>query len=320
MIHLKFPIPEQDLMNEVIEGLSRERKRLSPRLFYDEKGSRLFERICELEEYYVTRAELGILEARAREIARELGPELAVFELGSGSGAKAGLLLQQLPRETCYCPIDVSLSALRRSAEELRLRLPGIRLLPILGDFGSCMEKLDQVLGTGDRRAVLFLGSTIGNLDPVDAVRLLRRVAAFLGEDAEASLLIGFDLLKDAAVLERAYNDRQGITAAFNLNLLTRLNRELGADFDSAAFAHRAVFNPAHSRIEMHLESRRDQVVKIGRREIRFREGETIHTESSYKYDAPSFERIAEAAGFRLARAWTDPQGYFSVNLLRRAG
>lgn len=300
---------------DVLEGLTRPDKSLPCKYFYDERGSALFDRICELPEYYPTRTELGILRAHAPAMAAALGPRCLVVEYGSGSGTKTSLLLAQLEQPAGYVPVDISREHLLRSAAALSRRHPGLRVIPVCADFSRPFE-LPHVPGAR-RRAAYFPGSTIGNFSPPEARRFLAQVAAQVG--AGGALLIGVDLRKPRAVLEAAYDDAEGVTAEFNRNLLRRINRELGADFDGAAFDHRAFWNDAEGRVEMHLVSRRAQVVKLAGRRIPLARGESIHTENSHKYDLAGFAALARPAGFEVERIWTDPARLFSVQLLRVA-
>jgi dimethylhistidine N-methyltransferase len=293
---------------DVLAGLSRPRKRLPAKYFYDVAGSQLFDAITELPEYYPTRTELGILRARAGEMAARCGPRCQLVELGAGSLTKVRLLLDRLDRPSAYVPVDVSGSHLRSAAAALADDYPTLDVTPVVADFTRPFE-LPNV--TAARRVVFFPGSTIGNFDPPEADELLRRVARLVGPGG--GLLIGIDLRKDIAVLERAYNDAAGVTAAFNRNLLERINRELGADFDTAAFRHVAFYNRERSRIEMHLVSTAAQQVRVGGETFHFRAGESIHTENSYKYDVTEFSGRAAASGLRLDKTWTDARAYFAV-------
>jgi dimethylhistidine N-methyltransferase len=293
---------------DVHAGLSASQKRLSPKYFYDRAGSRLFDRITELEEYYPTRTELGIMRRAADEMAARCGPHCLLAELGAGSLVKVRLLLDCLERPAAYVPVDVSGEHLRAAAAELAADYPGLDLLPVVADFTQPFA-LPAVAAA--RRVVYFPGSTLGNFDPHEADALLRRVARLVGPGG--GLLLGFDLRKDEAVLEAAYNDRLGVTAAFNLNVLTRINRELGADFDPSVFRHRAFLNRELSRVEMHLVSQREQRVWVGGRVFRFRAGETIHTENSHKYDPAELADRAARCGLRAVERWTDARDYFAV-------
>jgi L-histidine N-alpha-methyltransferase len=300
---------------DVLRGLRLPEKELPCKYFYDEIGSELFERITELEEYYPTRIELGIMARHAPEMARLAGPRCLLIEYGSGSSTKTRRLLDHLEALAGYVPIDVSATHLRRSARKLAAEYPELHVRPVCGDFTRPLT-LPDLPGLASRRVVYFPGSTIGNLTPDQAIALLRRTARLLGPGG--GLLLGADLQKDARVLEAAYNDARGVTAAFNRNLLVRINRELGGDFAVDAFDHRAFYNSAAGRIEMHLVSRRHQRVNIGAEEFFFAAGESIRTEYSYKYAPPILRELAAAAGFVVTQAWLDERNYFSVSFLWR--
>jgi dimethylhistidine N-methyltransferase len=301
--------------HDVIEGLTARPKRLSPKYFYDETGSRLFEEITELPEYYPTRCELAILRAHAADMARLLPPQTALIEFGSGSSRKARLLIDAAPAITAYVPVDISSEWLSEEAARLRHDYPRLAVLPVAADFTRSF-RLPRSLAPLARTG-FFPGSTIGNFEAHQACAFLRHAARILGEDA--ILIVGVDLVKDAETLTAAYNDAAGVTAKFNLNLLTRINRELGADFDLAGFCHQAFYNRERQRIEMHLASRVRQRVEVCGRTIEFRAGETIHTESSYKYTVESFGAMARGCGWTPVAAWSDADGYFSVQALRAA-
>jgi dimethylhistidine N-methyltransferase len=303
------------MREEVLAGLRAPRKALSPKFFYDAHGAELFERITTLEEYYPTRSELAILEARVGEIAALAGPAVALVEYGSGAGHKVRLLLDALDAPVAYVPIDISGEQLERVAASLRDDYPQVDIHPYRADYTRPLELPRFPMAR--RRVAFFPGSTIGNFEPTAAAGFLRRVRRSVEDNG--ALIIGVDRRKDPALLEQAYNDQAGVTAAFNLNLLTRLNRELGATFDLAQFYHRAVFNDEASRIEMHLESLTDQVVTVAGVDIPFRAGETIWTESSYKYDLPRLEQLAADAGFRIDQLWSDPDQRFWVGFLAAA-
>lgn len=302
-----------DFLEEVTAGLSRPLKELPPKYFYDERGSELFEAICELPEYYLTRAELALMRGHAHEMARHLGPGCAVIEYGSGSGRKTRILLAAL-NPVAYVPIDIAREQLRVTAQELAGEFPGLPVTAVCADYSRAL-KLPQLAGPPARRRVIYFpGSTIGNLSLPEAARFLanaRRLAQPGG-----AMLVGVDLKKDAARLNAAYNDARGVTAAFNLNLLARINRELGADFGLAAFRHHAFYNGALGRIEMHLVSLKDQRVRVGGAAFAFRGGETIHTENSYKYSLDEFHALARSAGFEPVRSWTDGERQFAVHYL----
>jgi dimethylhistidine N-methyltransferase len=306
----------------VREGLCSRPKRLPPWLFYDEAGSRLFDRITELPVYYLTRTERGVLSEHAGTIVETAacGHRLRIVELGAGSADKTRLLLAAAVKRqgsVLYEPVDVSPSALASAKERIEREIPGVQVAPRVEDYTQGLV-LDPE-GPGERRLVLYIGSSIGNFEPLEAMGLLRGVRT--GLRAGDALLLGVDLVKDEALLLAAYDDAEGVTAAFNLNLLARLNQELGADFDPGAFAHRALWNGAQSRIEMHLESRIQQRVRIGALDLEaeFAAGETIHTENSYKYRPGLAASMLKAAGFELAGNWTDERGWFEVILGRIA-
>jgi dimethylhistidine N-methyltransferase len=303
----------RQFLKDVVQGLRQPRKEIACKYFYDEIGSALFDEICELEEYYLTRTELTILEAHAAEMAQAIGEDCELIEFGSGSGLKTRLLLEQLRSPRAYLPIDIAREPLERSAHDLTERFPGLRILPVHGDFTEHLLLPE----TGDPRAkrvAYFPGSTIGNFSPRAATNLLCTIAWLVGDGG--GLLVGFDLDKDESIVWPAYNDRRGVSAAFNLNVLERINRELGADFDLAAFSHRADYVRSKERMEMYLVSREPQVVQIAGLDFSFDQGEMIHTEYSYKYSLEHFGRLTSRAGFTLARQWLDPLGYFSVQYL----
>lgn len=303
------------LRDEVLRGLRAERRTLPPKLFYDAVGAALFERICTLPEYYLTRAELEILDGCVDELSTIAGPGCALVEYGSGAGVKVRLLLDALEQPAAYVPIDISVEQLQRVAREIAAEHPEVVVRPLCADYTRPLAL--PALPRAARRIAFFPGSTIGNFHPTEAAAFLRRVRRTVGQDG--ALVLGVDRVKDAATLNAAYNDAQGVTAAFNLNMLVRLNQELDADFDIGSFAHRAFFDRAHSRIEMHLVSLRRQVATVNGERIAFRRGETIWTESSYKYDESSLGRLATAAGFTITRLWTDARHLFWVAFLAAA-
>jgi dimethylhistidine N-methyltransferase len=302
-----------DFACDVIAGLTARPKRLSPKYFYDETGARLFEEITALPEYYPTRCELAILRAHAADMARLLPPETALIEFGSGSSRKVRLLLDAAPAIAAYVPVDISSEWLSQEAARLRRDHPRLAVLPVAADFTRDF-RLPRSLAALPR-AGFFPGSTIGNFEPPQARAFLQNAARILGGDA--LLIVGIDLVKDIATLNAAYNDAAGVTARFNLNLLARINRELGSDFDLASFSHQAFYNRERARIEMHLVSRVRQTVGVCGRMIEFRAGETIHTENSYKYTVESFGALARGSGWTPVAAWSDADGYFSVQALR---
>lgn len=299
---------------DVVAGLSAPRKSLPCKYFYDCRGSALFDRICDLPEYYPTRTEAAILADRGREIAAALPAGAVLIEYGSGSSTKTRLLLDALPDLTAYVPVDICGGHLLRSAAALRAGYPRLRVHPVCADFTRPFPVPEF---DGRPRVVFFPGSTIGNFGPDEAVGLLAGMARVAG--AGGGLLIGVDLLKSREILEPAYDDAAGVTAAFNLNLLERINRELDGTFDVSAFSHRAVFDAAEGRVEMHLVSDEDQTAEVDGLPFRFAAGETIHTENSYKYGRDRFAELAGRAGWRVEAVWTDPADLFSVQYLTAA-
>ncbi len=306
---------------DVREGLTAPPKTLKPKYFYDDLGSRLFEAICALPEYYVTRAEASILGHHGADIVARLPGPLRLVELGSGDASKSRFIIEALldrqPDGVDYVSIDISTSALKRSAQELRADYPRLRVHPQVGDYMAGLGVLaDNRNRSTVRTLVLFLGSTLGNLEPPEAAELLAGIRAML--EPGDGLLLGLDLKKSEDVLIPAYDDALGVTAAFNLNLLVRINRELGGGFDLRGFEHRAVYDRERGRVEMHLVSRRDQRVPIDALglEVGFTAGEWILSECSYKFDREQVEWLAAEAGFVLDGLWTDADGLFSSNLL----
>jgi dimethylhistidine N-methyltransferase len=306
-----------DFHAEALAGLRREPKSLSPKFFYDKRGSELFDRICELDEYYPTRTETAILDRYAGEIAALLGENCVLIEYGSGSSRKIRLLLDELGGRLTYIAIDISKQHLLESAKELSESYPELEVIAVCADYTKPFELPAPKRHASGKRVVFFPGSTIGNFSPLEARRFLQTTARQVGPGG--SLLIGVDLKKDSESLHAAYNDSLGVTAAFNKNLLRRMNVELGADFDLASFRHQAFYNSEAGRIEMHLESLKDQRVRVNGTFIAFRGGETIHTENSYKFHVEEFQGLAAAAGFRPVRVWTDRQRLFSVQYLTAA-
>lgn len=300
----------------VLAGLGADAKRLPCKYFYDERGSELFERICGLEEYYLTRTEVAIMEKHAAEMAAALGPRCLLIEYGSGSGRKTRLLLETLAEPRAYVPIDLSRTVLLKSAGAIAAAFPSLEVVPLLGDYTGSLD-LPEIGRPAERRIVYFPGSTIGNFTPPEAASFLARMRRIAGP--AGGLLIGADLKKDPRVLEAAYDDRQGVTAAFNLNLLERINRELGADFRLDRFRHLAFYNAPEGRIEMHLVSTQPHEVRVAGETFSFSSGERIHTENSYKYTLEEFGDLAARAGLNVRRVWTDADRMFSVQYLTPA-
>ncbi|MBV9495694.1 MAG: L-histidine N(alpha)-methyltransferase [Acidobacteria bacterium] len=312
-----LPVPADDFAASVRAGLTAPRKVLEPRFFYDALGSALFDAICELPEYYVTRAETEVLTIHAAEIAAALGGPLRIVELGSGTARKTRILLDAIlarQRTLDYAPLDVDAGMLEKVGNALLGEYEGIRVMALRGDFRDPARAIATLPPTHDRTVILFLGSSIGNLDPSEAAAMLRNLRSAMRKGD--ALFLGVDLRKSKSVLEPAYDDALGVTASFNLNLLQRINRELGGHFDLARFAHRALYDETLGRIEMHLVSRGAQTVRIADYEVKFADGETIHTESSWKYDDASLAALAAEAGLTVERKWVDGREWFADVLL----
>lgn len=303
---------------DVLRGFSARQKQLPPKYFYDSYGSKLFEAICQTPEYYVTRTEHEILCRNAAKIAEKIPAGSSLVEFGSGNSMKTKLIIDALlkrNRTLRYYPIDISSAALAASNDELSQKYPALTVRTIHAEYFDGMEHLAAI--SSEPKLILFLGSNIGNFEPAEAVVFLSEIRKKM--HADDRLLVGVDMVKECSVLEAAYDDAQGVTAAFNLNVLKRINRELGGNIDLSAFHHVSYFNPALSRIEMHLESLKDQIVTIGvlGRSFSFAQGETIHTENSYKYTEEALEQLFTKAGLTLCEQWTDDRRYFTVNLLQ---
>jgi dimethylhistidine N-methyltransferase len=302
---------------DVRRGLQLPRKAIPSKYLYDARGSVLYERICSLEEYYPPRTEIGIMQANISEMTGRLGENTCLLEYGCGNCAKTRILLDNLPSVSAFVPLDISRDQLLRTEAELAAAYPGLEILPVCADYTGDF-KLPEPKRKPGRYVVYFPGSTVGNFEPPDALAFLQHIAGVVGPGG--ALLIGVDLKKDAAVLNLAYNDREGVTAAFNLNLLERINRQLGADFNTDMFRHHAFYNAAAGRIEMHLVSQTAQTVRVDGLKITFKKGESIHTENSYKFSLDDFAGMAAAAGFTVGRAWTDARQWFSVQYLVAGG
>ena len=307
--------PAADIRTDVLPGLRSRPRSLPPKLFYDDRGARLFEQICRQPEYYPTRTELCILERHLPDIAALAGPRCAVIEYGSGQGIKTRRLLDALEAPASYTAVEISARQLEGVTNRLRREYPHVPMHPVHADYTRAFGL--PALPPHARKLAFFPGSTIGNFHPGDAARFLRNIRDAVGRDG--ALVLGVDRRKDPAILDPAYNDAAGVTAQFNLNMLARLNRELGADFDLSRFRHRAFFNAEASRIEMHLESLEPQEVTVAGETFHFDRGETIWTECSYKYDAPRLDALVERAGFQVVRRFTDPDGLFWVVFLDAA-
>lgn len=302
-------IEDSHFLDDVFAGLSAQCKFIPCKYLYDERGSKLFDAICDLDEYYPTRTELQITIDSADEIGECIGPDAVVVEYGSGSSLKTRVLLDHLQKPSAYLPIDISEDHLLATADKLRADYPQLKVRPIVADFTQGFELPEDL--TGDHVCVYFPGSTIGNLKPVEAEELLEKIASQCGHGG--GLLIGFDLQKDVSVLELAYDDPQGVTAKFSLNLLSRINRELDADFEVENFRHLSFYNAEDGRIEIYIESLCDQTVTIADRTFGFEKGERIHTEYSHKYTVEGFAKMASQAGFQMRKVWTDSKKYFAV-------
>jgi dimethylhistidine N-methyltransferase len=299
-----------DFLADVIAGLSSNPRTIPCKYFYDERGAALFQRICELPEYYVTRTEIDILDRYRADIASQLGPKIELIGLGTGAGTKTRILIEALENPAVYIPVDISKKQLRQSTALFRKIFPRLEILPVSADYLQPVM-LPSPRHKPARKIVYFPGSTIGNFDPDEAVQFLRRIANVCR--GGGGLLIGADLKKDSHVLDAAYNDKAGVTAQFNLNLLERINRELGADFDLDQWRHRAIYNATAGRIEMHLISQIDQFVHLNEHRFHFGQGEKIITEFSYKYAPDEFAALAAKVGFNFVRMWTDDARLFGV-------
>jgi dimethylhistidine N-methyltransferase len=306
-------VDREEFRSAVLAGLSATPRAIPPKFLYDARGSALFDAICELPEYYLTRTETAILTDCAADIARLAGPGCMLVEFGSGSSVKSRLLLEAMKELETYVPIDISRQHLDATAARLRQDYPKLRVVPVCTDY-MALDALPAD-GNGARRIGFFPGSTIGNLVPHEAASFLRRARGLLGDDG--ALVLGVDLRKDAKRLHDAYNDSAGVTAAFTLNLLRRINRELDANFDLAAFAHEAFYDAAEGRIEIYLRSLRPQTVTVAGRTFQFAEGERVHAEYSYKYDDAAITALAKSGGFTIAQTWTDSSRLFAVVYLR---
>ncbi|WP_199610610.1 L-histidine N(alpha)-methyltransferase [Flocculibacter collagenilyticus] len=341
-VHLDFSVSQEEFYHDVIDGLSQPQKTLPCKYFYDELGSALFEDICQLEEYYVTRTEKALMHKITEQVPRLIPKGVTVIEPGSGAGEKIHWLLNALHRPAGYIAMDISKEILIRSCQVIKRAFPSLEVASCVADFND-FEKLSGLLATLQpaHPMLFFPGSTIGNLTPDQAVNFLTNYRTVLLDYAQrtnskttqsswqslspslnpnndvGSVLIGVDLIKDKATLEAAYDDKQGVTAAFNTNLLTRINRELNADFNLNLFKHKAIFNEAKSRVEMHLVATADHFVTVNDLTFAFTKGETIHTENSYKYTLPDFCDLLRQAGFEPKQVWMDDKEWFSIHHAR---
>lgn len=307
---VNFTVSDQEFLTDVIHGLSQKKKALQCKYFYDERGSQLFDEICELEEYYLTRTERKIMVENAHEMAQQLGSEIMLVEFGSGSSVKTKVLLDALESPVAYVPLDISEEHLIKTAKQLQNNYPGIEILPLVADFTKPFE-LPEASRPPSHSAVFFPGSTIGNFMPTDVMTMLQAIATILGPDG--GMLIGIDLQKDPSIIEAAYNDAKGVTDQFNLNVLHRVNRELGGDFDVDQFKHEAFYNTEMGRVEIYVVSQCEQTVTIADNQFEFGDGERVFTEHSHKYTIDGFVELASQAGFSLHKHWTDEQQLFAV-------
>ncbi|MEQ9105402.1 MAG: L-histidine N(alpha)-methyltransferase [Rhodothermales bacterium] len=306
--------PESDTFSvDVLGGLKQSPKSIPSKYFYDGRGSQLFDEICELDEYYLTRTEMAILEDNMGAITDRLGTSAILVEYGSGSSLKTRMLLDALPDADAYVPVDISRDHLLMASEHIQERYPNLRVLPVCADYSQPIP-LNLVPTPGSRISVFFPGSTIGNFKPAEAVDFLSRLGDVVGPGG--GVLLGVDLVKDEDVLRAAYNDASGVTAAFNRNVLIHANARLGADFQPERFDHEAIWNADASRIEMHLISREPHIVRIGEDAIELERGESILTEYSHKYTLTAFRDLVSEAGFEVDRVWTDDRSWFSLQYL----
>ena len=301
-----------NFLDEVHNGLSGKVKKLNPKWLYDFNGSKLFEEITKLQEYYVTRTEIGILEKNKSEIANLIGEKATVIEPGAGESKKISIFLKSLIEPKCYVPSDISKKYIKKIGKKLKKKLPKIKVNPIVDDFTS-KKRINNKILKNKNIVVFFPGSTIGNFEKREAIHFLKNIKL---KYKPKKIIIGVDLIKKKSVLLKAYNDKKGITARFNKNLLKRINKELKANFDVKSFKHSAIYNKSKSRIEMHLISLKNQKVKVHNKNFNFKKGETIHTESSHKYSPKSFNQLAKKSGWKVKKIWTDLNRQFSIQYL----
>ena len=301
-----------NFLDEVHNGLSGKVKKLNPKWLYDFNGSKLFEEITKLQEYYVTRTEIGILEKNKSEIANLIGEKATVIEPGAGESKKISIFLKSLIEPKCYVPSDISKKYIKKIGKKLKKKLPKIKVNPVVDDFTS-KKRINNKILKNKNIVVFFPGSTIGNFEKREAINFLKNIKL---KYKPKKIIIGVDLIKKKSVLLKAYNDKKGITARFNKNLLKRINKELKANFDVKSFKHSAIYNKSKSRIEMHLISLKNQKVKVHNKNFNFKKGETIHTESSHKYSPKSFNQLAKKSGWKVKKIWTDLNRQFSIQYL----
>ena len=301
-----------NFLDEVHNGLSGKVKKLNPKWLYDFNGSKLFEEITKLQEYYVTRTEIGILEKNKSEIANLIGEKATVIEPGAGESKKISIFLKSLIEPKCYVPSDISKKYIKKIGKKLKKKLPKIKVNPVVDDFTS-KKRINNKILKNKNIVVFFPGSTIGNFEKREAIHFLKNIKL---KYKPKKIIICVDLIKKKSVLLKAYNDKKGITARFNKNLLKRINKELKANFDIKSFKHSAIYNKSKSRIEMHLISLKNQKVKVQNKNFYFKKGETIHTESSHKYSPKSFDQLAKKSGWKVKKIWTDLNRQFSIQYL----
>ena len=304
------PAGDVQFLADVIDGLSQPQKVLQCKYFYDEIGSQLFDQICELDEYYLTRTERQIMVDNAQDMARQIGEQVMLVEFGSGSSLKTKVLLDELLDPVAYVPLDISEEHLIKTADDLRQKYPDIEILPLVADFTKSFV-LPESSRPSSHSAVFFPGSTIGNFLPDEAIAMMKTIANILGPNG--GMLVGIDLQKDPAIIEAAYNDAKGVTDEFNLNVLHRVNRELGGDFKVDQFKHFAFYNSEKGRVEIYVVSQCEQTVTIANNKFKFAEGERVFTEYSHKYTVDGFVALAQQAGFAMHKHWTDEQQLFAV-------
>lgn len=310
----KSSTASDELLEEVLHGLKKDKKELPTKLFYDEHGSHLFNQICNLDEYYLTRTEINIMKENIQEMIEFIGTSGLLIEYGSGNSIKTRILLDHIPNLATYIPLDISENYLQKSIIGLQDDYPNLEIIPIIADYSRSIDIPDSHTWRSQKLAY-FPGSTIGNFTPYQAVDFMRNITEVVGFGG--GFLIGVDLQKDARILNKAYNDDKGVTSAFNLNILTHINRIFDATFIETNFKHSAFYNEEVGRIEMHLISKMDHTVQIGGELFRFAKGENILTEVSYKYTLDGFAELASKAGFIIKKVWTDPKHYFSVQYLK---
>ncbi|MGE3611297.1 MAG: L-histidine N(alpha)-methyltransferase [Bacteriovoracaceae bacterium] len=316
LMNTEFNTLRFSMLKEVLVGLSKNQKSIHPKFLYDKVGSEIFDKITSLKEYYITRAEREILKRHARDISRLVGPESLIIEPGSGSGDKIRSILPYLIGPAGYIPLEISHETLSLMSQKLKNDFPKLEIFPVCADFTTDFELPMQFKKTVRKKVVFFPGSTIGNFDPDEACQFLKKTAQIV--ESGGGLLIGVDMKNDSEHLLKAYDDSEGVTASFNLNLLRRLNDELGSDFDLENFSHLAILNSELGRVEMHLKSQKDQMVKVNQTVFRIKEGETIHTENSYKYSVGEFVELCGSVKFKLVKYWQDSKNLFTVYYFER--